>query len=170
MRRVTWCLTTLFPTFLLTDIPIRWVSVSVFLTYMTNWRLAWDFADLYMVWKSEFFLMLGNLFILVFCPFFRGEIFWGSLGRGNEGWDWGVLVCYDRWRFAYLTPDGAREVCAVFDPAVHLHCASLHVGHGLRPMKKCKQKSAYVQAQRKFLLAFFRTAHCLREKKGHNLL
>lgn len=75
-----------------------------------------------------------------------------------------------RWRFAYLTPDGAREVCTVFDPAVHLHCASLHVGHGLRPMKKCKQKSAYVQAQRKFLLAFFRTAHCLREKKGHNFL
>ena len=75
-----------------------------------------------------------------------------------------------RWRFAYLTPDGAREVCAVFDPAVHLHCASLHVGHGLRPMKNGKQIFAYVQAQRKILLAIFRTAHCLREKKGHNFL
>ena len=125
MRRVTWCLTTLFPTFLLTDIPIRWVSVSVFLTYMTNWRLAYDFADLYMIWKSEFFLMLGNLFILVFVRFL-GAKFWGSLGRGMRG---GIGACW----FAAIDcaslislANGAWEVCAVFDPAVHLHCASLH--------------------------------------------
>ena len=48
-------------------------------------------------------------------------------------------------------------------PAVHL---GLRLGRGLRPMEKAKYESAFEQAQRCFILVFFRTAHCLREKKG----
>ncbi|MDU4975586.1 MAG: hypothetical protein E6X19_23035, partial [Hungatella hathewayi] len=44
--------------------------------------------------------------------------------------------------------------------AVHLSSASLHFGHGLRPMKKAEGKFAYVRAQHKFTFGFFRTAHC----------
>jgi len=47
-------------------------------------------------------------------------------------------------------------------PAVHL---GFRLGRGLRPMEKAKYESAFEQAQRCFILVFFRTAHCLREKK-----
>ena len=47
------------------------------------------------------------------------------------------------------------------DSAVPLDSAALHLAHGLRPMKKCTQKAAYVPARHSFLCTFFRTAHCL---------
>lgn len=39
---------------------------------------------------------------------------------------------------------------------------TLHLGHGLRPIKKIKIKFAYVRAQRKFAFALFCMAHCQR--------
>ncbi len=47
-------------------------------------------------------------------------------------------------------------------PQCPLDSAAPHLAHGLRPMEKDKWKIPYVQAQRNFPSAFFRTAHCLR--------
>ncbi|MEY8352056.1 hypothetical protein AALB39_01740 [Lachnospiraceae bacterium 54-53] len=45
-----------------------------------------------------------------------------------------------------------------------LDCASLHLGHGLRPMKKMRREPAFVRAQRRLPSHFFRMSHGWREK------
>lgn len=61
-------------------------------------------------------------------------------------------------------PEGAALLGGLDDPgaAVTLDSASLHLAHGLRPIKKVKSKFAYVQAQHKFAFTLFCTAHCQR--------
>ncbi len=53
----------------------------------------------------------------------------------------------------------------------HSHCAlgkpSVSLVHGLRPMEKVKHNFSYVQARRKFMFDFFRSAHCFR---GHYII
>ena len=48
--------------------------------------------------------------------------------------------------------------------AAKIKSGDLVIGHGLRPMKKDMEESAYVRAQRRFFHVFFRTAHCQRER------
>ena len=55
LNRVIQCLTTLFPTFLLTEIPIRFSCTSCFNTYMIRYLLAYDLPLLYTRWKSPYF-------------------------------------------------------------------------------------------------------------------
>lgn len=60
-----WCLITLFPTFLLTDIPILFFSRLFSRTYMTKKRLEYDFPFLYTFWKWLFFFNDSENFIIL---------------------------------------------------------------------------------------------------------
>lgn len=95
-------------------------------------------------------------------PFFLGGEVGLRLCLGLAGLRCALASPSARFRFApsLLELRGGRGI----DSAVPLNSATLHFAHGLRPMKKGKEKAAYVPARRIFFLAFFRTAHCLR---GH---
>lgn len=53
----------LLPTFLLTEMPIRFPSSPLSITYITSSLFAYEVPCLYISWNSLFFLTEGNRFI-----------------------------------------------------------------------------------------------------------